>query len=459
MLRLRIAFCAALIAPALLRADAAYSGKLDETISTALKSSGAPSVSVAVVENGRIVYAKAFGMADIAAGKAATADTRYAIGSISKQFTAAALLLMQEQGKLSLDDKVSKYVPGLTRAGEVTIRQLLSHTSGYEDYAPQDYIIPEWTRPITPEAIMDTWAMKPLNFDPGTRWQYSNTNFVIAGRVLEKVSGQRLLDFLGAKIFKPLDITTADDISVHKPTDATAYTRFALGPPRPVQREGPGWMFAAGELAMTPSDLARWDIAFLQKKILSAHSYEEFTREVKLKDGKETHYALGLSVGDLDGTPMISHNGEVSGFLANNQVFPTKGVAIALCSNEDGISLLGPLSRKIAAIVLGTGSNEASEQEIQQVRGILEGLQQGHIDRSMFTSNANSYFADTALHDYQNSLAPLGKLQTVTRSNEQLRGGMTHRSYRAAFEKKTVLLNIYVMPDGKYEQFLVLDTI
>jgi D-alanyl-D-alanine carboxypeptidase len=425
--------------------------QLDEKIAAALAASGAPSVSVAVVENSEIVYAKAFGKANIAEDRPADASTRYAIGSVSKQFTSAALLLLAERGKISLDDKVGKYLPDLTRAREVTIRELLSHTSGYEDYAPQDYMIPEWTRAITPREILDQWAKKPLNFDPGTRWQYSNTNYVIAGQIFEKVSGQPLVAFLRERIFHPLGMSTPGEITDHEPSDASAYTRFALGPPRLVAREGPGWMFAAGELAMTPSDLARWDIAFLQKKILSARSYQEFTREVKLKDGKETHYALGLSLGDLNGTPMISHGGEVSGFLASNAVFPTKGVAVVVCSNEDGISLVSPLSRQIAEVLLGG----ASEQELAQVRGILEGLNDGRIDRALLTSDANSYFNDVVLKDFAMSLASLGKLQGVTKTNEQLRGGMTHRSYRAQYEKKTVLLNVYVMPDGRYEQFLV----
>ncbi len=433
----------------------ALSNALDQRISAALESSGAPSVSVAVVQHGEITYAKAFGQANIAENRSADASTRYAIGSVSKQFTSAALLLLAEQGKISLDDKVAKYFPDLTRAREVTIRELLSHTSGYEDYAPQDYMIPEWTRPITPLEILDRWAKKPLNFDPGTRWQYSNTNYVIAGQIFEKVAGQPLVAFLRERIFQPLGMSTPGEIADHESTDASAYTRYALGPPRPVAREGPGWMFAAGELAMTPSDLARWDIAFLEKKILSARSYREFTSEVKLKNHKETHYALGLSLGELNGTPMISHTGEVSGFLASNAVFPAKGAAVVVCSNEDGISLIGPLARQIAGVVLGG----ASEKEIGQVRGILDGLREGRIDRAMFTSDANSYFNDRVLMDFAASLMALGKLEDVTKSSEQLRGGMTHRSYRAQYEKKTVLLNVYVMPDGRYEQFLVEETL
>jgi len=113
---------------------------------------------------------------------------RYSIGSISKQFTATAMLLLQEENKLSLDDKVAKFIPDLTRANEVTIRQLLSHTSGYQDYWPQDYVPPFMLQAITANRILDLWAHKPLDFDPGTKWQYSNTNFVIAGMIVEKVS-------------------------------------------------------------------------------------------------------------------------------------------------------------------------------------------------------------------------------------------------------------------------------
>lgn len=398
------------------QSDPALSARLDDRISSALAASGAPSVSVAVVNNKQLVYAKAFGKANLAQNKTADATTRYAIGSVSKQFTVAALLLLEEQGKLSLEDKVAKYLPQLTRAGEITIRELLSHTSGYEDFAPQDYMIPEWTKPTTPQAILKDWAQKRLDFEPGTRWQYSNTNYVVAGVILEKVAGQPLFSFLESKIFHPLGMSSAGDcFAAPNADDATAYTRYALGPSHPALREGLGWMFAAGELCMTPTDLARWDIAFLDKRILAAHSWDEFTREVKLKDGKPTHYALGVTIGELDGVAEISHGGEVSGFLAKNELFPAKGVAVAVLSNSDGVSLSGPLGDQIARLVFAAGPAPAPETELKRVREVLEGLQQGHIDRALFTSNANSYFTDEALADYKTSLTALGKLLTVTK--------------------------------------------
>lgn len=440
----------------LCRADLpeAVKNRIDNKVAATLGAYGAPSVSVAVVEGGHLAFAKGFGKANIEKSRAADVNTRYAIGSISKQFTAAALLLEQENGKLSLDDKVSKFFPELTRANEVTIRELLSHTSGYEDYAPQDYIIPEWEKPTNPQAILDQWAKKPLNFDPGTRWQYSNTNYTIAGEILEKASGEKLVPFLREHFLGPLGMSSAGDCEAANPADATAYTRFALGPPRPVAREGAGWYFAAGELCMTATDLAKWDIAFLEKRILSAKSYEEFTREVKLKDGKPTHYALGLQVGEMSGTPTISHDGEVSGFLASNRLFPMKNLGVVVLSNEDGVGMIGTVSREIASALLQP-KEEINDKRDTQVRGILESLQNGQVDRALFTADANSYWTDISLSDFKTSLAPLGKLLLLSRTNDQLRGGMTHLSYRAHFEHDTVALNIYVMPDGKFEQFLV----
>jgi len=431
--------------------------QLDQQISATLAAYGAPSVSLAIVQNGALAYAKAFGYANLAEQRTAGTSTRYAVGSISKQFTVAAILLAQEQGKLSLDDKVGKYLPQLTRANEISIRQLLSHTSGYEDFAPQDYIIPEWAKPTTPEAIMDHWAKIPLDFDPGTRWQYSNTNYTIAGKILEKATGQDLMAFLQQHILTPLDMKSAGDCDAKSPQDASAYTRFAMSPPRPVAREGAGWYFAAGELCMTPSDLAQWDIAFLEKRILSANSYAEFTKEVKLSDGKSTHYALGLSLNELQGLPAFSHGGEVSGFLAMNTVVPSKNTGIIVLSNEDGVNMVPTVVREVGATLFAAGNARTAEQDAL-VRRTLDELSQGKITRSLFTQNANDYFTSAALEDIRASLEPLGKLRLLSRTSEQLRGGMTHLSYRARFTHDTVALNIYLMPDGKFEQFMIEET-
>ena len=221
-------------------------------------------------------------------------------------------------------------------------------------------------------------------------------------------------------------------------------------------REGTGWYFAAGELSMTPSDLAKWDIALLQKKILSQSSYAEFEKEVKLKNGESTHYALGLFLGEQLGTPTLSHSGEVSGFLALNTVFTEKNAAVIVLSNEDGLGLIGAVSRQVSSTVLGGEDSPAAKQN-RLVKQVLEDLQHGELESELFTDDAKAYFTETARADYKSSLAPMGKLILLNRQNDQQRGGMTQLSYRANFEKDSVALNIYLMPDGKIEQFLVVE--
>ena len=205
--------------------------KIDGIAHHVLQTTGVPSASLAVVKDGKIAYLQAYGDARLDPRTPAQPQMRYSIGSISKQFTAAAILMLAEEGKLSLDDPVSKYVPGLTRGNEVTIRELLSHTSGYQDFWPQDYVPPLMLQPITADGIMDRWARKPLDFDPGTKWQYSNTNYVIAGVIVEKVSGMPLLQLLSQRIFSPLGMKSVADTNENKlpPTDPTRLFSLCAG--------------------------------------------------------------------------------------------------------------------------------------------------------------------------------------------------------------------------------------
>src|SRR5262249_21164485 len=145
-----------------------------------------------------------------------------------------------------------------------------SHTSGYQDYYPLDYVAPFMERPTTSQAILDLWAKKALDFDPGTRWQYSNTNFSAMGLIIEKLSGQSLFQFLRARVFEPLKMQSPVDADTEKWNDSypTGYHRFAMGPARPAPPEAGGWLNAAGELAMTAGDLALWDISLIDGTIL-----------------------------------------------------------------------------------------------------------------------------------------------------------------------------------------------
>ena len=430
--------------------------KIDKLATEALIRTGVPSASVAVVKDGQIAYVKAYGDARLEPKTPATPEMRYSIGSISKQFTAAAILLLQEQGKLSLDDKVAKFVPDLTRAKEVSIRQLLSHTSGYQDYWPQDYVMPMMLQPVTAQKIMDMWAKKPLDFEPGTKWQYSNTNYVIAGVIIEKASGKPLLQFLRERVFAPLGMKSVADIDAAKlgDTDPIGYLRYALGPLRPAPKEGKGWLFAAGELAMPAEDLAKWDISIIEQKLLKPVSYREFGREMLLTSGVGTHYGLGVDVSMNAGHRALAHGGEVSGFTAQNIVFPDDRAAVVVLTNQDAVGASGQIAQSIAPLLLVT-DDSAMTQKLEQARKIFAGLQQGTIDRSLFTDNANAYFSVQALQDFASGLAPLGTPQEFVQVNRGLRGGMILRSYRVRFASKTLRAWTYEMPDGKLEQYQV----
>jgi CubicO group peptidase (beta-lactamase class C family) len=437
--------------------DPALKGRVDRIAKQVLEQTGVPSASVAVVEHGKLVYAEAYGSARLATGGspavAATPEMRYSIGSISKQFTAAAILMLQEDGKLSLDDAVGKYIPGLTRGNEVTIRQILSHTSGYQDYWPEDYVMTPMLQPESAQQIIDTWGKKALDFEPGTKWQYSNTNFVIAGRIVETVTGAPLMDLLVSRIFRPLGMKSVWNSDEAKLTavDATAYYRHALGPLRVAPKEGRGWMFAAGELAMTAHDLALWDESLIAQTVLKPDSYKQMFTEVKLKDGKGTHYGLGVGLADRDGHRAIEHSGEVSGFVSDNQVLVDDGVAVAVLTNQDAVGAASTIARLVAPAVLNAPLTAPEQQAID----IYRGLQQGRIDRSLLAPNLSDYFTAEALADFQASLAPLGEPLTFHQTGEQLRGGMTFRAFQIVYPEKRLTLTTYTYPGGKLEQYLI----
>ncbi len=438
--------------------DPTLQNRIDRIVSQVLDQTGVPSASVAVVKSGKLVYTHAYGSARLATDTSpaipATPAMRYSIGSISKQFTAAAILLLQEEGKLSLDDTVGKYIPGLTQGDKVTIRQILSHTSGYQDYWPEDYVMTPMLHPESAQQILDTWAKKPLDFEPGTQWQYSNTNFVIAGRIVETVTGAPLMDFLTRRIFRPLGMNSVWNSDEAKLTsvDATAYYRHALGPLRVAPKEGRGWMFAAGELAMTAHDLALWDQSLIAQSILKPESYKEMFTEIKLKDGKGTHYGLGVEVTARNGHRSIEHSGEVSGFVSDNEVLVDDGVAVAVLTNQDAVGAAATIARLATPVVLGIMAASSAET---QAFAIYHDLQQGRIDRSLLAPNLSDYFTAEALADFQASLAPLGEPLTFVQTATELRGGMTFHSFEIVYPGKHLRLTTYTYPDGKLEQYLI----
>lgn len=459
----RAALLALLFAPFPLSAQSSTANSLparvDSIAAAVLASTGVPSATVAVVTHGKLAYAHAYGSAKLDPRTPATADMRYGIGSISKQFTAAAVLLLQQDGKLSLDDPVGKYIPGLTRGNDVTIRMVLSHTSGYQDFWPQDYVPPSMEKAITPQAILDHWAKQPLDFEPGTRWQYSNTNFEVAALIVQKVSGTPFWQFVHTRILDPLHITSAVDFDAKGPTavEPVGYMRFGLGPLRPATPTGAGWMFGAGELAMTASDLAKWDISVIDQSLLAPTSYAEMEKSVLLRSGVSSDYGLGVDVGMTNGHRSIEHSGEVAGFTAENIIFPDDSAAVVVLTNQDAAPASGAIASRISGLLFSTEDAD-TQARLARAKSIFDGLQHGTIDRSQLTADASAYFSTQALADFQSTLSPLGAPTSFVQTAQRLRGGMIERIYRVTFANRMLRVWTYETSDGKLEQYQIAPT-
>lgn len=428
---------------------------IDSAAQAVLAGTGAPSTSIAVVRGGAIVYERAFG--DARVGTPATPAMRYAIGSVSKQFTAAAVLLLAEDGKLSLDDPVSRWFPALTRSGDVTLRHLLSMTSGYQDYWPQDYVFTAMRGPTTAPAIAATWAGKSLDFEPGAQWQYSNTNYVIAGAIVERTSGMPMMEFLQRRIFTPLGMNVADfDAGPLDPQDAGAWLRNGLGPLRPAPKEGRGWLFAAGQLAMTAHDLATWDIAMMNRTAMSPTSYRKQQTATLLAAGTATGYGFGINVGMEDGRRRIAHGGAVSGYTTTNVLYPDDRASITVFTNiyPGGGGASGQIAARIAAIILPRVDSLAISDDAS-ARRLYEGLMHGMINRDDLTANARDYFDPEVIADYGASLGALGAPSEFTATGSSVRGGLRIRNYRIRAGNAILDVTMMTTADGHVEQYVV----
>jgi D-alanyl-D-alanine carboxypeptidase len=429
---------------------------VDAATKEVLEATGVPSASIAVVYDGSVALTRAYGLARFDPPTPAVPTMRYPIGSISKQFTATAVAMLAADGKLSLDDKVADYFPHVTRADDITLRQLLSHTAGIRDYWPQDYVPPSMLQPITTQALIDRWARQPLDFEPGSQYQYSNTGYVIAGAIVEKVSGKPLMEFLDERIFGPLGMHSVADIDqgALKADAATGYQRFALGPPRLAPKEAKGWLFSAGPLAMTAEDLAKWDVSLIEGEVPGHAIFRELTREVVLRNGVGTGYALGVGVSLEGNRRVVRHGGEVSGFTAVNLVYPEDRVAIVVLVNQDAVGAASEIARKIAKMLFVSNS-PADAAMLARAGEIFHDLRKGEIDRTLFTPNANAYFSEAALADIKASLKKLGSLKDFSPVAQSLRGGLTTRVYEAHFKKKSLRVVTRATTSGKFEQYTI----
>jgi len=336
----------ALLVGALLAAPAARADRVDQYIKTQMQQHRIPGLALKIIQNGKVVKTASYGMANLELNVPVKPETVFEIGSITKQFTAAGILLLAQEGKLSVDDPISKYLKETPEAWrEVKIRHLLTHTSGIKNYTGLDGF--QLWRHLTQARFIQAIGAQPMDFQPGASWKYCNTGFSLLGYIVENVSGMDYWDFMGQRIFQPLGMhaTTSRRLSAIIPNRAAGY-----------EQTNHVWInrdsdltdvFSAGAIASTVEDLAKWNASLEGESILTAASKAQMWTPVKLNDGTVKKYGFGWFLDTLAGHKNIGHGGSTSGFSATIQRFPDDKLAVIVLTNTDE-EIATTLGKKIA---------------------------------------------------------------------------------------------------------------
>jgi CubicO group peptidase (beta-lactamase class C family) len=315
-----------------------------------------PGAAVLIVQDGKEVLRKGYGMADLELGVPVRPDMVFELGSITKQFTATAILLLQERGQLSVQDEITKYLPDFpTQGKKITIENLLTHTSGIPNYTD----LPEWIahvrEDLTVDKLIGTFKDKPLEFSPGERWAYDNSGYILLGAIVEKVSGKSYADFVRQEIFTPLGMKHSyyNDPGEVIPGRVEGYDKGEKGYSR-AQYLSMTQPYAAGSLMSSVDDLRLWDEALSSGKILRKTSLDAMYTAHKLASGVSAHYGYGWGVSDYEGHPVFQHGGGIFGFTTSILRMPQDRLLVVVLSNNTGAEdNPDSLAFKIAAYAVG----------------------------------------------------------------------------------------------------------
>ncbi len=414
-------------------------------------------VSVGVMQNGKVILANGYGFRRLAPNEPLTATTMMPIGSVTKQFTCTAALLLAQDGTLSMRDPVSKYVPSATRASAITLLDIGQHVSGYRDYYPLDFVDREMQKAESADTIIARFATRALDFEPGSRWSYSNTNFLILGKAIEAAARQPIGAMLRERIFGPLGMTrTAYDPPATDTGMSQGYTSYALASPSPALPEASGWTGAAGAMWSTPTDLLAWDLSLLDNKLLNAASFATLTAPRTLSDGRSTGYGCGMSAQVTGDAVVLSHGGAVAGSVATNIIVPITRSAIVVLSNADFAAtgeIVDALLPKLTPHV--DAPKIAGLSALDAAKAFLTSVERGSVDRSTLGDDFNALLTPKHLAADRASLATFGKVTDVQVVRTKERGGMEVAIVQFMVGKTPARSAMYRTPDGKIQQFLI----
>ena len=332
--------------------DTALARSIEATLAPHFKADE-PGATVIVTRDGKTLYRNAFGLSDVEKKTPLKPDDVLRIGSLTKQFTAVAILMLADQGKLRVSDPTTKHMADYPKAGDpVTIEHLLTHTSGVPSYTAPEYRM-SMTKAVSVDEMIDRFKDQPLKFTPGSRWDYSNSGYFLLGAIIERVSGMRYADFMAKNIFDPLGMKDSAyegfERSGKKRVEGYA-DKTRVAPPLHMSQP-----YAAGSLLSTVDDLAKWDAAIAAGKLLKPETWKLAFAPHTLTDGTKAVYGYGWEIRKLQGQDSMAHSGGINGFSSYGVRVPATKVYVAMLFNRDGGGGASPayLSEKIAAIAMG----------------------------------------------------------------------------------------------------------
>jgi D-alanyl-D-alanine carboxypeptidase len=394
-------------------AQAPASGNLTSAINQEMEKmfkANEPGAAVIVVRDGQVVFRKGYGMANMELGVAIEPDMIFRIGSITKQFTAVSILMLVEQGKLSLSDEITKFLPDYpTQGHKITVEHLLTHTSGIKSYTGMAEWRPQWRKDLKLTELIDIFKNQPMEFAPGAKWNYNNSAYVLLGAIIEKLSGQSYGDFVEKNIFAPLGMKQSfyDNTQRIIPRRAAGYSRNG-GNYVNAEYLSMSHPHAAGSLMSTVDDLTKWDAALYTEKLVKQASLKKAWTAFVLNDGKPTTYGYGWGVNTLQGMQMITHSGGINGFTCDAVRLPESKIYVAILTNREGGA--GNLTKKFAVLASGKEWEEPVAKPAAPAAPVAK------VDPALF---------DRLTGDYE--LMP-NFILTITKEGDKLMGQATGQS-------------------------------
>ena len=447
------------------RLSAAQRAAVDDALAKAMAASHTRGASVTVARAGEILYANGAGQRDVAAKLPVDAETIFPIGSITKQFTAAAIMLLVRDGRVSLDAHASDYVPGAPHGTEYTVRELLQQTTGLANYTsvPGSATNVVTSATVTPQALLALVKDAPLAYKPGTRFEYSNTNYVVLGMIVETASGMPYGRFIHERIAQPLGLAhltfgaPANSANVSRGYEAeTGETAVAPWTAHST--------YAAGGLYAAPSDLVRWDEAFFGAKLLDASTVKLMTTPPQLPGGVQSGYAMGWVHETLDGHPLIWHNGGVLGANTRNAYFPDQRIAVVVFGNSLTFDETRVVREAFRALVPPSPAQLAAERKRDSVsapgedtaitaaaRAEYERWREGKVDFSRYDATMRAALSAAAINQVSAGLAAAGQPTAFifTGKTAVPNNAGTLYNYRVITPKGAVVYAYGLDPDGK----------